>query len=106
MLMADIEQWLYRVLVAAIKATITVMGVPNSLLRPCAMSVNTVQILLGLPGNTYNMTVGITLQCRLQIIRLLYTVGHKDRESFTIGDLELLIGNIGRVDQGFRPVFT
>lgn len=67
--MADIKQRLARALVVVIEAIFVIMGVPNMLLRPCVMAmdtwvnlnVNAVQILLGLLWNMRDMTVGITL---------------------------------------------
>ena len=66
---------------------------------------NVVQLLLGLLCNTHDMSVGITLQYRLETVHLLHIVWHKGRESFIIGELELLIGNVGRIGQGFHSVF-
>ena len=112
-LMTDINRRLARALVAAIKAIFTIMGVPNVLLRPCAagmdnwvnLNVNAMKILLGLLWNTRNMPVGITLQYRLETVYLLHIVWHEGRESFTIGELELLVGKIGTISQGFHPIF-
>ena len=41
----------------------------------------------------------------METVHLLHTAWHKGRESFTIAELELLIGKIGRAGQGFHPVF-
>ena len=112
-LMANIKRRLARALVATIQAIFTIMGVPNVLLRPCAagmdnwvnLNVNAMKILLGLLWNTRNMPVGITLQYRLETVYLLHIVWHEGRESFTIGELELLVGKIGTISQGFHPIF-
>jgi hypothetical protein len=96
-----------------IEAIFVTTGVPNLLLRPYAvamdkrtnLNINTVQILLGLPWNMCDMTVGTTLQCRLETVHLLHTVWHEGREFFTIGEVESLIGKIGRIGQGSCPVF-
>ena len=99
--MANIERRLACVLVMAIEAIFTAMGVPNLLLCPCAvamdkwvnLNVNAVQILLGLLWNTRDLTVGIIPQFRLETVHLLHSVWHDGRESFTVGELELLVRN-------------
>ena len=70
--MADIKGRLIQVLVAAIEATFVIMGIPNLLLRPCAvamdkwlkLNVHAIQILLGLSWNTLELTIDITPEFR------------------------------------------
>ena len=93
--MIDIKRRLARALVAAIEAIFTILGLPNLLLCPCAvamdkwvnLSVNAVKYIPGLLWNTHDMSVDITSQYRLETVYLLHPVWHKDRESFTIGEL-------------------
>ena len=61
--------------------------------------------LLGLLSNTHDVSVGITLQYRLETVHLLHSVWRKGREVFTIGELNVLVGKIGRIGQGSCPVF-
>ena len=69
------------------------------------MNANAVQILLGLLWNTHDLTVGITPQFRLETVHLLHSVWHDGRESFTVGELELLVGKLGRIGQVYRPIY-
>ena len=111
-LMADIRRRMSQTLAAAVKAIFVIMGLPNLALRPCdvaldkwmLLEVNAVQMLLGLLWNTRNMTVSITPEFRLETVHLIQHTWHAGRESFEIGELELLVGKLGRIGQAYRPI--
>ena len=69
------------------------------------MRIATRQVLLGLVFDTHAMTVGITSQFRAEAIALLSSSWHDARRSFTVKDIEILIGKLGRIGQAFRPIF-
>ena len=81
-LMVDIQRRLARALVAAIETMFTITGVLDVLLSPCTVAmdkwvninVNVVQLILGLLWFTRAMTVGNTLQYRLETVHLLHIV--------------------------------
>ena len=83
-LMADIRRRMSQTLAAAVEAIFVIMGLPNLALRPCAVAldkllllkVNAVQILLGLPWNTQDMTVSITPEFRMETVHLIQHTWH------------------------------
>ena len=89
-MMADIKRRLIQALVAAMEAIFVIMGIPNLLLRPCAvamdkwlkLNVHVIQLLLGLSWNTCELTVGITPEFRAEVVHLLNATWHDSRESF------------------------
>ena len=111
--MGDVERRLPFTLAAAIQSIFIIMGFPEIFLRPCAMaldkwkllSINPILILLGLLWNTRTMTVGITPDYRKETIYLLTKTWHEGRQSFDLPGLEELIGKVGRIGQGFRPIY-
>ena len=112
-LMADTKRRLPFALASAIEAIFVIMGKPCLQLRPCAVAmdkwlqlrINPIQILLGLLFNTREMTVGITPQFRDETLSILTNTWHKGRRSFTIAQLELLVGKLGRIGQAYRPLY-
>ena len=111
--MGDIRHRLVHILAAAIQSVFVIMGFPETFLRPCAMaldkwkllSINPILISFGLLWNTRNMTVGITPDYRRETIHLLKNTWHKGRRSFDLPGLEQLIGKVGRIGQGYRPIY-
>ena len=91
-MVAEIKRRLMQAVVTAIEAIFVIMGVPNLLLRPCAvamdkwmkLNVHAIQILLGLSWDTRNLTVGITPEFRVETAHLLKTTWHDGRESFDL----------------------
>ena len=91
-MVADIKRRLIQALVAAIDAIFVIMGIPNLLLRPCAvaldkwlkLNVHAIHILLGLYWNICELTVDITPEFRAEMVHLLNTTSHDNRESFNI----------------------
>ncbi len=91
----------------------TIMGHPCPLLRPVAdaldklkeLKVSPSQILLGLRVNTREMTVTISDEFRSKVLALFTTTWHCRRESFTVKELELLVGKLGRIAQAYCPFY-
>ena len=112
-LMADTRPRMRQTLASAIEAIFTVMGVPCTRLRACAIAIDKWSqlviahcvILLGLVFNTQTMTVGITDEYRASVSDLLENTWHEKRESFTIKEIELLVGKLGRIAQAYRPIY-
>jgi len=113
-LMADTIPRMPSTLASVVHAVYNILGWPQPLLRPSAvaqdkwdtMRIATRQVLLGLVFDTRAMTVGITLQFRAETIALLRSSWHDARRSFTVKDIAILIGKLGRLlGQAFRPIF-
>ena len=51
------------------------------------------------------MTVTISDEFRCKVLALLTTTWHCRRESFTVKELELLVGKLGRIAQAYRPFY-
>jgi hypothetical protein len=102
-----------QALVSAIEAIFTVMGAPCVRLRACAIAldkwcklkVSFCVVLLGLQFNTRDMTVGITDEYRAEVLYLLEHTWHPGRDAFTVGEMEKLVGKLGRIGQAYRPIF-
>ena len=62
-------------------------------------------ILLDLLFNTQQMTMGVPNAYRKEVLDLLDTVWHDGRQSFTISEIEQLVGKLGRIAQAFRPLY-
>ena len=62
-------------------------------------------ILLGLLVNTQEMTFSISDEFRRETLALLTTIWHHRRESFTVKELELLVGKLGCIAQAYRPIY-
>ena len=111
--MADIRQRMSQTLAAVVKTIFVIMGLPNLALHLSAVAldkwllpeVNAIQILLGLLWNTREMTVSITPEFRMETIHLIQHTWHAGRESFVIGELELLFGKLGQIGQAYRPIY-
>ena len=112
-LLADIDSYLNRAVASAVEATYVVMGRPRLDLRPSALAldkldeliISTRQVLLGYIFDTREMTVSIPPVFRKEVATLLQNTWHSHRESFTLHELELLVGKLGRIAQVFRPLY-
>ncbi len=112
-LLAEIRPCMPQALVSAFEAIFTVMGRPEPIRRPIAVAVDKLkelfvsycQILLGLEINTRAMTVGISPQYRAEVLHILQSTWHSGRQSFTVKEMELLVGKLGRIAQAFRPLY-
>lgn len=69
------------------------------------MQVGHQAVLLGLTFCTRKLTVGITEDYRKQLLELLNRSWHKSRKSFTINELEKLIGKCARLGEGAAWVY-
>jgi hypothetical protein len=89
------------------------MGQPCPLLCPVVVAmdkleeleVSPMQILLGLRVNTRELTVSISDEFCSKVLALLTTTWHCPRERFTVKELELLVGKLGRIAQAYRPFY-
>ena len=112
-LIADTRKRMPQALASAIEAIFTVMGAPCIRLRACAIAldkwsklkVSYCVVLLGLEFNTRAMTVGITDEYRAEVLHLLKNTWHPGRRSFTVSEMEKLVGKLGRIGQAYRPIF-
>ena len=77
-------------------------GILNKLKEPV---VSPLQILLGLLVNTREMTVSVLDEFRRVVLALLTATWHCRRESFTVKELELLVGKLGRIAQAYCPFY-
>jgi hypothetical protein len=111
-LLAEVKAYMHLALASGFKATFTIMGHPCPSARPVPVNldkleelgVSPLQILLGLLVNTREMTVSISDEFCREVLALLTTTWHCCRESFTVKELELLVGKLGRIAQAYRPV--
>ena len=67
--------------------------------------VHAIQVLLGLLWNTQDMTVVITPDYRVETIHLLRSTWHHGRNTFTISELEKMVGKLGCIGQGYQPIY-
>ena len=49
--------------------------------------------------------MGVLDAYRKEILNLLDTVWHDGRQSFTVSEIEQLVGKLGRIAQAFRPLY-
>ena len=111
-LMADIRSYMPQVLASAAEAVFDIMGWPVLKLRQSALAmdkwvqlhVSHACILLGLYFNTREMVVGISDEYREATLDLLTNTWHRGRQSFDVGELEKMIGKVGRIGQAYRPI--
>ena len=97
-----------KALLGVIEAIFTVMGFPDTTLRQCplaldkwkGMKVSHEMILLGLVFNTRTMRIGITPEYQEETLNLINREWHQQRKSFSIKDIELLAGKLGRLGEG------
>ena len=83
------------------------------MLHPCTVAldkwllleVHVIQILLGWLWNMRDITVSITPDHRMETVWLLQYTWYDVRESFEVGELELLVGKIGRIGQVCRHIY-
>ena len=112
-LLADTRARMAATLAAGIDAIFKVMGYPDTDVRPCALAmdkwemlvVSHIMVLLGLVFDTRRMTVGVTNEFRKEVLELLTTTWHDGRGAFTVGEMEKLVGKLGRIGQAFRPIY-
>jgi hypothetical protein len=64
------------------------------------MIVSREAVLLGLVFNSRTLTVGITTDYRAELLELPNRTWHKARKSFTIHELEVLVGECARLGEG------
>ena len=91
----------------------TTMNMMTPTLRPIAVAIDKLmellvaykQILLGLEVDTRAMTVSITTNYRDEVLSILRSTWHVHRQTFTVKEMELLVGKLGRIAQAFRPLF-
>ena len=69
------------------------------------LMVSPLQILLGLLVNTREMAVSVSDEFCREVLALLTATWHCRRESFTVKELELLVGKLGRITQAYRPFY-
>ena len=112
-LLADTRPRMPSTLAAGIDAIFRVMGYPNITVRPCALALNKwkelivshTMVLLGLVFDTRRMTVSVTNEFRQEVLNLLTKTWHAGRESFTVAEMEKLVGKLGRIGQAYRPIY-
>lgn len=112
-LMADTANNMKYTLAAAIESIYAILGFPSPDIRPSAIAIDkwttlclgTSQILLGLIFDSRAMTVGTTHEFRAETLSILQTSWHHARQSFTIHELEIIVGKLGRIGQSFRPLY-
>ena len=112
-LMADTQSRIPFALANIIHSIYNILGWPEPTLRPCPLALDkwlllrlrTRQVLLGLVFDTRHMTIEIDDEYRLQTFTMLRSTWHKHQESFTIKEVELLIGKLARIGHAFRPMY-
>lgn len=112
-ILADTRSRMPDTLAAGIQAIFDVLGWPMLALRAIALSVKKwkllevahLAVLLGLVFDTRQLEVGITDEYREEVLQLMETTWHDDREAFTVAEIEQLIGKLGRIGQAFRPIY-
>ena len=112
-LLADTPPRMPATLASGIDAIFKVMGYPAIEIRPCALAldkwemliVSHVMVLLGLVFDMRRMTVGITNDFRKEVLDLLMNTWHASRESFTVSEMEKLVGKLSRIGQAYRPIY-
>ena len=112
-LLAEVEAYLWQALACAIEAIFRVMGRPVPVLRPSPLAMDKFdelilaprQVLLGFEFDTCRMHVAIPRSFRLEVVALLSSHWHSRRKSFSVHELELLVGKLGRIAQAFRPMY-
>lgn len=112
-LIAATWRYIRRVLAAAMEATFRVCGAADERFRPSALNRDKLRalvvayraILLGFQFDTRLMTVGITSDFRAELVTLLTQTWHAGRQSFSVPELETLVGKLGRVGQIFPPIY-
>ena len=112
-LLAEVKAYMHQALASGFEATFAVIGHPCPSARPVPVNLDKLeelevspsQILLGLLVYTRNMTVSISDKFRSEVLVLLTTTWHCRRESFTVKELELLVGKLGRIAQAYCPFY-
>ena len=112
-LLAETRSQMPQALASAFEGVFAIMGIPTPTLRPIAVAIDKLmellvaykQILLGLEVDTRAMTVSITTNYRDEVLSILRSTWHVHRQTFTVKEMELLVGKLGRIAQAFRPLF-
>jgi len=112
-LLAEVKAYMHQALALGFEAIFTIMGHPSPSARPVPVNLDKLeelvvsppQILLGLLVNTWEMTVSISDEFRREVLTLLTATWHCRRERFTVKELELLVGKLGRIAQAYRPFY-
>lgn len=102
-----------RLLNAMIKAIFIVMGRRDDVGRQCHLALDKWEgmlishdfIYIGLKLNTRRMTVGITDKYRNELIELMDKCWNKAKKTFTVKELQELIGKIARLGEACRWIF-
>jgi hypothetical protein len=107
--------WMHftRLLRSVIEAIFIVTGRPNTSVRQCTlamdkwvgMKVSWYAVLLGLMFDTRTMTIAITDEYRIDLLNLLNSTWHAARKTFTVNELEVLIGKCARLGEAANWVF-
>ena len=79
--------------------------VPVNLDKLEELVVSPLQILLGLLVNTQEMIVSILDEFRREVLALLTATWHCCRKSFTVKELELLVGKLEHIAKAYRPFY-
>eukprot|EP00956_Cyclotella_meneghiniana_P044908 scaffold342465_cov169-Cyclotella_meneghiniana.AAC.1 len=101
------------ILLACIKAIFLVCGQPQEHLRQCPLSLKKWKgcvighevIMLGLLWNTRDLTIGITEEYLAEVHEQLTGTWHKGRKSFTITELQKMLGKVQRLGEASGWVF-
>ncbi|KAL7525949.1 hypothetical protein ACHAWF_001576 [Thalassiosira exigua] len=112
-LLVDVREYLPRALTGAAEAIFTIMERSMPQLRQVALSLEKWEklvvaprnVLLGLQLDTRAMTVGITDEYRAEVTTMLEQDWPSHCTHFTVGEMERMVGKLGRIGQGFRPIY-
>ena len=111
--MADIRCLMPMTLAAGGEGFFTVMGFPRLWLRQSAVAmekwklllISHCLILLGFLFNTQKMTIGITDEFCRDVLHLLDTTWHCERQAFTAKEIEMLVGKLNHIGQAYWPLY-
>ena len=112
-LRADIRRRMPMSLAAAAEEIFTVMGFPRLHLRQSAVAmekwklllISHTMVLLGFLFNTRKMTIGVTDEFRREVLHLLNTTWHNERQAFAAKEVETLVCKPNRIGQAYRPLY-
>ena len=112
-LLADTIPRMRYSLAAGIEAIFDILGWPATWLRQCALSmekwcglcITYNVILLGFVFDTRLLTIGISDDYRAEVLKLFADHWPDNKRKFTVGEIERLIGKLGRIGQAFRPIY-
>lgn len=112
-LLAEVEAFLPQALACAAEAIFRIMGRPLPIIRPSPLAMDKFdelvvashQVLLGFEFDTCRMHVSLPPVFHEEVVALLSSHWHAGRKSFTVHELELLVGKLGRIAQAYRPMY-